>query len=746
MKSIIGLDINDSTYDFSKAFVTLAAPSMEGKTQFAFVLEKIRPLYFALDRDRYERSDDKRIGQPICANFDGLNHLLDCTSYQDYTFLQRGSCEELDKHIRELISKRELDRDSGIFVRLSSYALKTYRTNIKFSTLGLFFQLVKDARNNYDNLDVNNRPVWLKYHANRKKIYYVPKSIDEIPSNFFDGYCLFLDEYKKDFQSYFIRNLAEAVGLRCIISNTNTYVESFKELREMALNISKEKSIWSIVVTELKMGSYLTLNSLTNIEENINWICENAISDEYKDDKKIFREFFNDFKEKQILELRPGVAMAVANLINKFKNEHQTKKTTVEEFLSYIVNELCKMFLIENFTKGSFFSGKAADISLLFEQAYDRSNRSNSLSNTAEFLNCRLFYMANLANPKKWVFLTLPSQESSSYLDFLDERYMKPIRLPWELTYFKPGEIFTLLPCLNMLFMDYSFTESVEYAMTVIADSLFFYKNYKEVLLENLSIICFSHSSHRAPRDEWNSLTGQSGTNYLINFFINALPKLKTSRSKIFAELKFPDVSSQFNIQEFLDRVAVPFLYVTHAEIPEVFKAIQSGSAIEDRSINLGTIGVEYEKPHFEIKFTYNYRSADKVVGSYTCKADRKNWVNTLAYKDLLKMLAYAKNSNETLCIIVCQNLRKAHSEAVRKLNQYCEENKINAYKIRLSEKIESEEMENRTYNVIQMSEEVSEDPSMVILVLELSEKGEIVEDAVENEKGYDDGEEEEEE
>lgn len=48
-EKLLGIEENaKSLYNFSKSFVAIAAPSLEGKTQFAFILEKTRPLYFEL--------------------------------------------------------------------------------------------------------------------------------------------------------------------------------------------------------------------------------------------------------------------------------------------------------------------------------------------------------------------------------------------------------------------------------------------------------------------------------------------------------------------------------------------------------------------------------------------------------------------------------------------------------------------------------------------------------------------------
>ena len=77
---------------------------------------------------------------------------------------------------------------------------------------------------NYDTLSVESRPVWMEYHARRTDFIVTPKSISEIPVDFFKGYCIFLDEFKGFDWAIYIRNLARAIDLRCCVCNTDAKV------------------------------------------------------------------------------------------------------------------------------------------------------------------------------------------------------------------------------------------------------------------------------------------------------------------------------------------------------------------------------------------------------------------------------------------------------------------------------------------------------------------------------------------
>ena len=716
LKSVIGLKARENTYDLSKAFITLAAPSLEGKTQFAFVLEKIRPLYFALKDCNKGKKENEIL--PLYLNFDDLSRCIYFAAHSDIVSVDLDPPENMKDFKRGLFEKFEIFPEQEFYAEFSADSLLKYLKSRPFQTLGLLYYLVNDARHNYDTLDVNTRPSWLEYHANRKDFYFISKSIDEIPTGFFDGYCLFLDEYDGTVRSYFMRNLAEAVGLRCVVSNTNSYAKALRDNKELLFSTAKNKTrrAWSIIVTELKMGNYQTLNTLTGIDENINWICENSISDQFKNDKAHCRAFFDDFKEKQILELRPGIAVAVANIIKEFKDSHQEIKITFGRLLSYVTTELHKFLLKTKFLFGFGKYFDAANLSFSMGTAYDK--------NYIDQLDSHLFYMINPSNRSKWAFMTIyPEDWALEYSGMFcfDEETRKGSPMVHQSAYFKPDEILTQLACMNLVFRNLSFTKIVERVMLLEVLRVEFHASAKKVQLSYLSSICFSSSSHRGPREAGNSFSGQSGTNYLQNLLINSLPRLVCDRLQISTVFEFGDNCS-FNIQEYLDRITIPYLFVAGMEIPDVFKTMMNGSAIENRSINIGTISETFDRPHFDFQFNYQYRSADNKISSHLCKADRSEWYETLVYQDLLKKVSYAKDAKDSLCIIVCNALGKAHSNAIRIFDEYCEENGINTYKIKLNKMLRCGNNGIMEYLVSPLNAKESEDPSLIVLVLELSE------------------------
>ena len=177
LKRQVGLKDDDTTYDLSKAFITLAVPSLEGKTQLAFVLEKIRPLYFGF-LDYYAHRRDI---QPIYLNFEYLNMCIYDSAEEDVKLITENTRPELHDLLHTVPYLKHYRGNNYELLRITPEELKNHQNHLKLSTLGLLVYLVNDAKANYDSLDVSNRPSWLEYPASRKDLYFQAKTIDEIP-------------------------------------------------------------------------------------------------------------------------------------------------------------------------------------------------------------------------------------------------------------------------------------------------------------------------------------------------------------------------------------------------------------------------------------------------------------------------------------------------------------------------------------------------------------------------------------
>ena len=423
--------------------------------------------------------------------------------------------------------------------------------------------------------------------------------------------------------------------------------------------------VWSVVVTELKLSNYQTLNSLTNIDYEISWIRQNVISDKFEGDKEHFNSFFQDFKLNQINHLRPGVSLAVAQFINSvYSNQNQRQnpeKITFQSFFSDLVHGISRGLATRKPLVKTSIDGKAANLSLLLSPSYNRQKNEANLNSVTNYLEDHFYYLTNPSNSSNWLFLTFPSasQSVSFPLEFLKENE----KYTWgaELTYFKKEEILTILACMNLFhyssesfsfildqifnaFKTLSFdTGSTENPMAVKRDGN---------RLEVLATLCASHSSHHDPLKIDNSFTGQSGS----NFFMNLLTNLKISGPV--RSIKFNYTRAElgnFNIRKYLEKeVLIPFLYVSNSDLPRIFHNMMMNSNIRKRSINMAKLTRTTDALKIDIQFPFYFRLDKK----FNCKIECKNWKKNVLFADLMGIFECAKSRNQCpISITICNGI-----------------------------------------------------------------------------------------
>ena len=227
---------------FERSFVALAAPSYEGKTQSAFVMRNVRPLYFVADPLALDENGNT-LSQPIYYNYQSISAALLHYAKLDHQFIENDGMPT-DK-IALVTPKSEKQ-----FLKVAGSYLGINHSETKFWTLGFLKGLVLDAKN-YDP----DQSTWMEYHANRKNLIVRSTSISELKKDrdFFKGYCLFLDEFTGAVEKVMIRNLARLLGLRCIVANTNAIIANCldKSPRYSMSRTSGVAVVWSIVFTRL---------------------------------------------------------------------------------------------------------------------------------------------------------------------------------------------------------------------------------------------------------------------------------------------------------------------------------------------------------------------------------------------------------------------------------------------------------------------------------------------------------------
>lgn len=222
-------------------FIALAAPSMEGKTQMAFVMKDVFPLYFPLS-EAFQDSGNAA-PQNIYLNFKDFSCMLrDC------------ALEDMKENPTEAPLATDL---------LSILGEKPFWTAGFLKCLIETFQKLIPV-----DLDERKSFPWMKVFNERRSFTFSPESVAKIRSlTKCSDFFLFLDEFKAVPWAVFVRNLSRAIGLRCVVANTNTEVVNV--VGKSSSSGSSGKMIWSFVACRLNGASKAILDSLYQFTDSI---------------------------------------------------------------------------------------------------------------------------------------------------------------------------------------------------------------------------------------------------------------------------------------------------------------------------------------------------------------------------------------------------------------------------------------------------------------------------------------------
>lgn len=346
--------------EFERTFIALVAPSLCGKTQSAFAMREMLPLYFALNEGSIKASGRS---QPVYANFNSLNRMIKEIAIADLQAIEDienanskdtfkideinvdqladnenmlnaventhaqsadNTFIETDEKSMATVRKRVYKNILSIYALLSADNLLNSFDDHKFFTLGFLVALMEEAEANYDKdseslLIPGTKKSWMEFWAkrddNRSELYFSAISINEAmqKADLFKKYFLFLDEFSGFPWAVLVRNLTRSIGMRVLVANTNSDIANLTgKSHAVSSRGVGVREVWSIVVVKLNEAfishsdaKYLSL--LQNIEN----IVQSCIDKE----KEAVRIFFEDFITNQYFKLRPGVLDFVLEII-----------------------------------------------------------------------------------------------------------------------------------------------------------------------------------------------------------------------------------------------------------------------------------------------------------------------------------------------------------------------------------------------------------------------------------------------
>lgn len=299
----------DITLTVDTMFIALIAPSLAGKTQCAFAMEELRPLYFALEQTSDTLTSNT---QSIYLNFHSLSETLKKVGTKDLERIKQIATkenktlfdmvldakvenfngEEVTADVSDMSKKKgkfikdydEKDENEvvevvnpdtedisnptpkmsfkdlgGIYAEISVNKLSNHESykDVKYFTLGFLMKLAEEGNALFVD-DETSGQSWMEFHAHRggdrSELYYSAISISEARAkrDVFEKYFLFLDEFVGHPWAVLIRNLARAIGLGTIVANTNSDIGNLTGYAQAASSGDEANYVaWSYIVTKL---------------------------------------------------------------------------------------------------------------------------------------------------------------------------------------------------------------------------------------------------------------------------------------------------------------------------------------------------------------------------------------------------------------------------------------------------------------------------------------------------------------
>lgn len=632
--------------DFSSTFIALICPSYVGKTQSAFALSKVRPLYFPIDQ-----YDDRFIAQRIYLNFQSLAVHLSRYSRIDLC--------TIDNRIEEL----------SLIDDISVESLLRDHVDVSFMVLGFFAHLIDDAEANFN---ADSGRAWMDFYVNRKgrpsNVCIEPITISKFKEKLEKSakYCLFLDEFGDSVWLALVRNLGRCVGLRCVVSCTSTKIASFTGKPNLTFD---DNTAWCIVINKLNSSNSSIISSVIDWNNMKRVLLENLTL--AANEKAAFETFISDSTEK-IAQMRPGILIQLAKNLDSLKDDKSgfnELKCTFSEFLETVIRGLKRKVTMQKFGL-SGFDGSMGTIGLMTEIPYDKSigDNCNNSFNRSVFLRHHLYYLINPVSEESFNFITLLG---SGGLDIVTkEGTLKPWKI--ERTYFNPEDILTIFMCLRIRFDQPVSTILKEYRALEKIGNGSNRESLNPLSLEFTSAASIVFSSHA---DEFDlEFDSQSGVIFLKNLILNLIDAELYSMRDYKINLKFEcDLTLKF-----LKKVQIPFLLPYNFpsdSIPNILKNLNDCKIVNIRAFKRNSGD---ERGICSGEFEIDVGSAVTSVAA----VEYKNWSEVLDEEGTLNFLKNAILINSSMSLIFCDSTTEFSSECPE-LKSYCETNFIKLLKIK---------------------------------------------------------------
>lgn len=644
-----------------KAFYALAAPSLEGKTQSAFVFRDVKPLYFVISTGLNTRS-----AQMIYNNFLALSDRLLDFARMDL------------EHIRQVNVNRGLENDLDL-KHISPCILSGSHPNQKFYVLGFIKALILDARTNYQD---THDTTWMKYYVSTdRRMEVIPTSINEFWGlrDSIKGFVLFLDEFTgspENLVNVLIRNLARAANFKAVVASTNVKATNLANPYQRNPNGHSriEISAWAIVFTKLNP---FNSGSVPDLDELKNELFDKVKARERSD----LEVFYQNFLEVQVKQMRPGFVNLIVDAMKRFSQSFVRRRFSLNEFISCVVHDLGSELNKRKPDLTDSDAGLIGTKALYFANAYGSAldKDVDLISHCKQYLDSHFYYLLNPVDPSKCCFLTYPNTtgtrvreviaeqafeppelEGDSCLDiFLEDIFLRrSIDRTWkpELTIFEKNETLPFL-AFQGIWHDESISNILGRAKLSVEDVYIDTSNAATRsgnVLEVLSTISSINASHHDLDSEKMTFTGQGCKSYLSNLIKNLI-SADNCRIRSDYKVAFPTKDVAF----IFDRIHVPFLFPSNIPIPQSFwSRFTNADQFRTRSIHLGTVKRTVNRARIDFKFDLFLKDVSGT--GYTkgiCTIECKDSERDIEFAGLKDIFGKAQNNGASLSLLICDKI-----------------------------------------------------------------------------------------
>jgi hypothetical protein len=674
-------------------FIALVAPSMTGKTQLAFTIQKKAPLYFAFSKD-----------QDIYKNFTSLSAAIKKFASED--------CETVlaDPFVQKI--------DNSSIVTLSKLLEVP---SMKLATLGFLHDIMNDALNKFSGPEDIPLSDWMNHfanleinpNANIKAISKTEYLTDPTCLQFMRKFYVFLDEFVGDPELIYIRNLCRLIGLTCVVASTNAKVANLIGLSKKSGSRSEDPSLWSIVVPSLPLIPKEVILKNFGLKNSLITLSQHVKPDDLERLNKL-----GEYLTIQCEKSRPGISKLIDSFLINYSSSLKTEKqVSLDDIFFELIRDISKRISL----KKSIFTdsdGIDSNLKLMIGNHFDNVFVPNNMGeNASQAIDSHFFYLKNPYIPSKDPFLLYRSlfERLPKPPLYICRDFEMPIRYNTQ-CYFNVEEEILMLACL---FGEISTTTTEMFNHSLEKSTLGNTPNKNALvlsgsLLENQACAAVIDSSHFSSDRISVSLEGVSLRNFISNLFgnlDNVSGPSRMDRCKVYFD-KVPE------LEHFCRSFKVPFLFPTNLKVPKILEEL---FPVHKSKLRFG----EYTRTRSNAVVDASFDLIDQNDAKFVALIECKNRKDPFSTDDLLynleKSFQFCNEEKLPKCRVhfsICKNtsnFKKSSKTDWRELSSFTEAKLINVY--RLSPMEDGFEL-----LPVKLNQTPHKNPKMVSIILNMKE------------------------